>query len=126
MSPILLLSNFSSFPSFFFSFLSFTFRYAVCEFDVGSEDRGRSVFEELVGTYPKRSDLWHVYVDKEVKSGNYTQARQLFNRMVSAQSGAKNMKSLFKKFLSFEQLNGTQDQQEAVKAKARAYVSSII
>jgi rRNA biogenesis protein RRP5 len=93
---------------------------------VGSEDRGRSVFEDLVGTHPKRTDLWHVYVDKEIKSGNYVQARQLFERMVSSAGSAKTMKACFKKFLSFEQLNGTQQQQEAVKAKARDYVNSII
>jgi rRNA biogenesis protein RRP5 len=101
-------------------------RYAVCEFDVGSEDRGRSVFEELVGSYPKRTDLWHVYVDKEVKSGNHLQARQLFERMVASRSSAKAMKAAFKKFLSFEQLHGSPEQQEAVKTKAREYVSSIM
>ena len=101
-------------------------RYAVCEFDVGSEDRGRSVFEELVGNYPKRTDLWHVYVDKEVKSGNHKQARQLFERMIASRSSAKAMKAAFKKFLAFEQLNGSSAQQEAVKMRAREYVSSIL
>lgn len=79
-----------------------------------------------MGSYPKRTDLWHVYVDKEVKSGNFSQARQLFTRMVATKSSAKAMKAVFKKFLSFEQVNGSQEQQEAVKVKAREYVSSII
>jgi rRNA biogenesis protein RRP5 len=89
-------------------------------------DRGRSVFEDLVGSYPKRTDLWHVYVDKEVKSGNFPQARQLYERMISAKNSAKAMKAVFKKYLSFEQLNGTQEQVEGVKVKARDYVSSIM
>ena len=84
------------------------------------------MFEELVGSYPKRTDLWHVYVDKEVKSGNYSQARQLFERMVASKGNAKAMKAVFKKFLAFEQLNGSEQQQEAVKMKAREYVKSIL
>lgn len=118
-------STFYYFFHFCFYFI-YVFRYAVCEFDSGSEDRGRSVFEELVGTYPKRTDLWHVYVDKEVKSGNHLQARQLFERMISAQHNAKAMKAAFKKYLLFEQQHGSLDQQEGVKNKAREYVSSII
>lgn len=98
----------------------------MCEYDVGSEDRGRSVFEDLVGSYPKRTDLWHVYVDKEVKCGNHVQARQLFERMILSKSSAKAMKAAFKKFLSFEQLHGSEAQQEAVKEKARNYVSSMM
>ena len=54
------------------------------------------------------------------------QARQLFERMVASRSSAKAMKAAFKKFLSFEQLNGSPEQQEAVKTKAREYVSSIM
>jgi rRNA biogenesis protein RRP5 len=101
-------------------------RYALAEFDVGSADRGRAVFEELVGSYPKRTDLWHIYVDKEVKSGYEAQARQLFERMICGKASARNMKAIFKKYLQFEQTHGTPDQQEAVKSKAREYVKSIM
>lgn len=101
------------------------YRYAMAEFDFGSVDRGRVVFEDLLTNYPKRSDLWHLYVDKEVKLGNVIQARQLFERMISAKASARNMKAVFKKYLAFEISHGTEDTQELVKQKARAYVSSI-
>ena len=49
-------------------------KYAMAEFEYGSPDRARVVFEELLTNYPKRADLWHLYVDKEVKLGNVLQA----------------------------------------------------
>jgi rRNA biogenesis protein RRP5 len=98
----------------------------LAEFEIGSPDRGRSVFEELVGNYPKRTDLWHIYVDREVKSGCESQARQLFERMICSKASTRNMKAIFKKYLQFEQQHGTEEQVEEVKRKAREYVKSIM
>jgi rRNA biogenesis protein RRP5 len=100
-------------------------KYAMSEFDFGSAERGRNVFEELLTTYPKRTDLWHLYVDKEVKLGNVAQARQLFERMITAKASARNMKAVFKKYLAFETSHGTEQTVEEVKQKARDYVSSM-
>ena len=102
-------------------------KYAISEFDFGSADRGRVLFEELLNTYPKRSDLWHLYVDKELKLGNVSQARRLFERMIAVKkSSQKNMKLVFKKYLQFESEHGTPALQELVKQKAREYVSSYL
>lgn len=98
-------------------------RYALAEFEHGSVDRGRVLFEELLSSYPKRSDLWHVYVDKEVKLGNIAEARRLFERMEAAKFSTHNMKSVFKKHLAFETQHGTQEDQQRVKDAARAYVN---
>jgi hypothetical protein len=46
--------------------------------------------------------------------------------MISTKNSAKAMKAVFKKYLSFEQFNGTQEHVEGVKVKARDYVSSIM
>ena len=101
-------------------------KYALAEFDSGSADRARVVFEELLSNYPKRTDLWHVYVDKETKLGNYTQARHIYERMITMKISMRNIKSFFKKYLSFEVNHGTVQQQEAVKQKARDFVSRIV
>jgi rRNA biogenesis protein RRP5 len=99
--------------------------FATAEFDVGSVDRARVLFEELLSNYPKRNDLWNVYVDKEVKMGNIVQARQLFERMISLKVSPKVMKTVFKKYLDFENNCGDVRSQELVKQKAREYVNSI-
>eukprot|EP00439_Symbiodinium_sp_Y106_P075322 s1547_g14.t3 len=36
---------------------------ALLEYQTGSPDRGRSIFEGLMDTYPKRTDLWSVYLE---------------------------------------------------------------
>lgn len=41
------------------------------------------MFEGLMASYPKRLDLWNVYVDKEVKAGDIRAARNLLERLVS-------------------------------------------
>ncbi len=101
-------------------------KYALAEFEFGSADRARVLFEELLNNYPKRSDLWHLYVDKEVKMGNISQARRLFERMAASKSSDKNMKLVFKKYLKFEVAHGTPALQDLVKQKAKDYVSSLI
>lgn len=35
-----------------------------------------------MASYPKRLDLWNVYVDKEVKTGDVRAARNLMERLV--------------------------------------------
>ena len=97
----------------------------MAEYEYGSADRGRIVFEELLATYPKKSDIAHVYVDKEIKEGHYKEARSLFQRLVTHKYNMKNMKTLFKKFLDFEKRHGTQAGLEEVMEKAKQFAARI-
>lgn len=101
-------------------------KFASAEFDLGSVDRGRVLFEELVSNFPKRSDLWHVYVDKEIKAGHLAQARQLFERMLSNKVNVKNMKAIFKKYLDFEKRFGTPASADEVLQKAVVFSQSMM
>lgn len=40
---------------------------ALLEFRSGEPERGRSVLEGVVANYPRRTDLWGLYLDQEVK-----------------------------------------------------------
>lgn len=42
---------------------------AIMEFKIGSPERGRTIFEGVVRNYPRRTDLWSVYLD-QVSSHN--------------------------------------------------------
>ena len=101
-------------------------QYAGTEYDKGSQDRGRVVFEELLGSYPKRTDLWHVYIDKEIKAGHVDQARQLLDRMLGLRLNVKNIKTVFKKYLDLEKRHGDERSQAEVREKAKAYASSMM
>jgi len=89
-------------------------------------DRGRRLFEEFLSVNPKRNDIWHVYLDKEIKMGHINEARSLFDRMTVMKINPKNMKTIFKKYLNFESKYGTKETQENVKQKAKDYVNSLL
>lgn len=101
-------------------------------FEYSSPEKARTLFDGLLLKYPKRLDLFFVYVDKEVKHGDIETARSLFERQVAPPEGTtaaarlklseKKMKSFFKKWYSFEEQNGTPETQDRVKEAARAYV----
>ncbi|PXF41293.1 rRNA biogenesis protein RRP5 [Gracilariopsis chorda] len=107
-------------------------KFAQFEYKHGSSERGRTVFESLVGSFPKRLDLWNVYLDMEVRrcrdaspdvqSDTVRQIRTLFQRLVSRDFSSKKMKFAFKKWLNFEKTFGNKESQTEVKQKAREYV----
>lgn len=47
-------------------------KYALMEFKAGNCESGRTMFEGIVSNYPKRMDIWAIYMDQEVKYGAVT------------------------------------------------------
>ena len=122
-------------------------KYAIQSFAHGQLNTARTVFDGLLTKHPKRLDLFFVYTDQEIKSGNIVVARSLFQRVASRGNknilggkaaatndeilsaikyNDKQMKRLFKKWYAFEEAHGTDASQENVKDVARAYVESSI
>ncbi|CAH0518268.1 unnamed protein product [Peronospora belbahrii] len=87
-------------------------------------DKARTIFEGILANYPKRIDLWNVYLDKEIKFGDIVLVRALFERLLAMEFSAKKMKFLFKKFLQFEQEQGDENRVEHVKHLAKEFVAS--
>jgi rRNA biogenesis protein RRP5 len=61
-------------------------KFGILEFKNGQPENGRTMFEGIVSSYPKRMDIWAVYMDMEVKYGgseNKAQARHLFERCLT-------------------------------------------
>ncbi|KAK2175873.1 hypothetical protein NP493_701g01000 [Ridgeia piscesae] len=99
-------------------------KYAQMEFKFSEPERGRTMFENILSNYPKRCDLWSVYIDMLTKLGDPEPVRQLFERVIQLKVSVKKMKFFFKKYLEFEQRHGTEESVEAVKQKATDYVES--
>ncbi|PGH13265.1 hypothetical protein AJ80_06374 [Polytolypa hystricis UAMH7299] len=107
----------------------------------GDVERGRTVFEGLLSSFPKRIDLWNVLLDLEIKVGDAEQVRRLFERALGLGHGVaadgtkagskrklkdKQAKFLFKKWLAFEEKIGAGEKKiDEVKARAAAYVKAI-
>merc|ERR1712031_37964 len=98
----------------------------------GSRERGKSLFEGLLDTYPKRTDLWCIYFDTVIKSctpprvGEAVLApvRALFTRCCTMSLKPYKMRIFFKRWLDFEKKWGDEETQEVVRAKARSFVES--
>ena len=97
----------------------------ITEFKTGDAERGRSVFEDMVRNYPKRMDLWSVYLDQEIRAGDKQRCRTLFERVTHLHLPAKKMKFLFKRFLDFEKQHGTSSTVDHVKKRAMEFAASL-
>lgn len=83
-------------------------KFGMLEFKHGQPENGRTMFEGIVSNYPKRMDIWAIYMDMEVKYGgadNKQQARHLFERCLANEhimKKPKKMKLVFQKYMEFE------------------------
>jgi len=59
-------------------------KFAQLEFKLGDAERGRTIFEGIMDSYPKRLDLWFVYIDMEIKQRNIEGVRALFERVLAS------------------------------------------
>ena len=50
-------------------------RFAQLEVKFGEPERGKTMFDTLMISYPKRTDLWLVYIDTLTKSNDAESAR---------------------------------------------------
>ncbi|KAH9602114.1 hypothetical protein KSS87_015915 [Heliosperma pusillum] len=104
--------------------IKFLSQAAILEFKIGIPDRGRSTFEKMLREYPKRTDLWSVYLDQEIRLGDADLIHGLFERATSLSLPPKKMNFLFKKYLSYEKSVGDEERIEHVRQKAKEYADS--
>nr|XP_020644591.1 protein RRP5 homolog isoform X2 [Pogona vitticeps] len=99
-------------------------KLAQLEFQFGDLEHGKAIFENTLSTYPKRTDIWSVYIDMMIKHGNQKEVRDIFERVIHLSLPAKKMKFFFKRYLDYEKKYGTAEAVQAVKAAALQYVES--
>jgi len=99
-------------------------KFAQIEYKFGKPEIGRTMFEDLISSYPKRLNIWTVFIDQEEKAGNISNVRDLYARAVCLNFSTKKMKFLFKRFLEFEQDHGDDKSIQGVKDKAIAYIEN--
>jgi rRNA biogenesis protein RRP5 len=106
-----------------------TSKFAQLEFHStsGVPERGRTIFEGLLDSFPRKVDLWNVYLDMEIslvknKLEDNERVRQLFTRIFDGRIKNKQAQVLFKKWLAFEEKHGDERGVDNVKAKAAEFV----
>lgn len=103
-------------------------KFAQYEYKLGLPERGRTILEGIVAKYPKRTDIWSVYLDMEMShnkgDATWRHIRHLFERLITFDFSSKKMKFFFKRYLDFETTHGGNDPKriDHVKSKAEDYV----
>ncbi|KAM6185656.1 protein RRP5 homolog [Rhynchocyon petersi] len=99
-------------------------KFAQLEFQLGDAERAKAIFENTLSTYPKRTDVWSVYIDMTIKHGSQKEVRNIFERVIHLSLAPKRMKFFFKRYLDYEKQHGSESDVQAVKAKALEYVEA--
>lgn len=50
-------------------------KFAQLEFQLGDVERAKAIFENTLSTYPKRTDVWSVYIDMTIKHSSQKEVR---------------------------------------------------
>ncbi|PBK76689.1 U3 snoRNP-associated protein Rrp5 [Armillaria solidipes] len=93
-------------------------RFAQLEYKMGDAERGKTLFEGIVDSHPKRWDIWSIYMDMEAGQRNIQSLRSLFDRVLTFKMTSHKAKSFFKKWLELERRMGDEDGAATVKQKA--------
>ncbi|KAL1005879.1 hypothetical protein UPYG_G00065090 [Umbra pygmaea] len=99
-------------------------KFAKLELRYGDVERGKAMFDKVLSSYPKRTDLWSVFIDLLIKHGSQNDIRALFDRVIHLSVAVKKIKFFFKRYLDYEKKHGTPESVLAVKLKAMEYVES--
>lgn len=100
-----------------------TTKFAALEFKSpnGDPERGRTIFEGLISTWPKKGDIWDMYLDLERSHGGEENVRGLFERIVKLKIKKKRAKTIFGKWRDWEKSVGNNKNMERVRALEQEY-----
>ncbi|KFP15304.1 Protein RRP5, partial [Egretta garzetta] len=99
-------------------------RFAQLEFRFGDPEHAKALFESTLSSYPKRTDIWSIYMDIMIKHGSQKEVRGIFERVIHLSLAPKKMKFFFKRYLDYEKKFGTTESVLAVKRAALEYVET--
>lgn len=99
----------------------------------GDNERGRTIFENIVGEWPKWTQGWDMWADLEraqiggvdsedAKTEAVEKTRMLFDRMSKAKMKKRRARFVFKRWMEFEEKEGEAKDVERVKAIAKEWV----
>ncbi|KAG9054803.1 rRNA biogenesis protein rrp5 [Serendipita sp. 407] len=81
-------------------------KFAQSEYRMGEPERGRTIFEGIIDTHPKRLDLWNIYIDMEAGQNDIQRIRNICDRALGMKLSKKKAKFFFKKWLELEKKLG--------------------
>ncbi|XP_022211843.1 protein RRP5 homolog [Drosophila obscura] len=88
------------------------------------KDMAQTLLDDIVTSYPKRIDIWSVYVDMLIKTGQIESARNVLDRAVQQKLKPEKMQVIYKKYLELEKEHGTKATEAKVMQEAQQWVKN--
>lgn len=101
-------------------------KFAQLEYRLGDAERGRTIFEGVVDSYPKRLDLWNVYIDLETKQGDIQSVRSVHNLLPAVARSPLTVVLLFRlaEICSLERLHASSRKRRQNRSSRSGWRSS--
>uniref|UniRef100_A0A146M6Y7 Protein RRP5 n=1 Tax=Lygus hesperus TaxID=30085 RepID=A0A146M6Y7_LYGHE len=101
-------------------------RFALLENKHGFPEQAQALFENLLTSFPQRLDLLSVYVDLLIKSESINLARSVLERAASNSLPVRKMRSIYLKWIAFEEIHGKPSDVAKVEEAAKKYVTNLL
>ncbi|KAG2737307.1 hypothetical protein P692DRAFT_20889968, partial [Suillus brevipes Sb2] len=99
-------------------------KFAQLEYTLGDAERGKTIFEGIVDSHPKRWDLWSIYMDTEAGRGETQSSRNIFNRVFAIKMTSHKARPSLKKWLELERKIGDEEVCIGCQAEGRSRVDT--
>ena len=117
-------------------------KFGMLEYRFGNLESGRTMLNSIISSYKKSKNsnadnteiklsgnkirYVGIYLDMEIKFGNKSTTRQLFDRLLRREKiKLPHLKYIFKRYLEYEMAHGTEKDVERVKEKAQEMVAKM-
>ncbi|XP_053209026.1 protein RRP5 homolog [Panonychus citri] len=116
--------------------LDLIIKFAQLECQSGEIEKAKTMFEAALVNFPKRTDIWSIYIDMMIKYGlkegdegiikrNAIESiRLLFDRATAIKIKEKKIRFLFNKYIEFERQYGDEEKIAAINKKMSEYVEA--
>jgi rRNA biogenesis protein RRP5 len=77
-------------------------KFAQLEYRIGDPERGKTIFEGIVDSHPKRWDLWSIYMDMEAGQGNMDSLRLPIHLPIAPRAFTDRSRHLFDRLFTLK------------------------
>lgn len=99
--------------------VDYMIKFALMTTKYDLHDFSQTIFEKVLSSYNKRLPIWFTYINMMTKNGQIEIARSLFERILVIKFPIKKLKTIFQKYIEFEQRHGDASNIAVIKKAAR-------
>lgn len=94
-------------------------KFALMTSKYGLHDFSQTIFEKVLSSYNKKLPIWFTYINMMAKNKQTEIARSLFERILVIKFPMKKLKTIYQKYIEFEQQHGDVKNISKIKKMAK-------